>query len=130
MLVEHRLRLGAPYRREQALERLDLGHVVDRDVRCVGIERQVILVIALRRIEAAERIDKDKTPHFDVIVMVGSDLGNVRFQDRDYVKLQQTIFNHGVTTHVALTVGSSQSETKSWKAQRLLMNPRMALWEG
>jgi hypothetical protein len=56
--------------------------------------------------EAAERIEKDKTPHFDVIVMVGSDLGDVRFQDRDYLKLQQTIFTHGVATHVTLTVGS------------------------
>ena len=56
--------------------------------------------------EAAERIEKDKTPHHDVIVMVGSDLGNVRFSDRDYLKLQQTIFNHGVTTHVMLTVGT------------------------
>ena len=56
--------------------------------------------------EAGDRIDKDKTPHFDVIVMVGSDLGNVRCQERDYLKLQQIIFNHGVTTHVMLTVGS------------------------
>ena len=60
--------------------------------------------------EAADRIDKDnKTPHFDVIVMVGSDLGDSRFQDRDYQKLQETIFYHGVTTHVTLTVGHGGS---------------------
>jgi hypothetical protein len=60
--------------------------------------------------EAADRIEKDnKAPHFDVILMVGSDLGVTRVLDREYAKLQQTIFNHGVPTYVALTVGQGGS---------------------
>jgi hypothetical protein len=55
--------------------------------------------------EAGDRIEKDKMPHFDVILMIGSDLGSMRVLDREYMKLQQTIFNHGVATYVTLTVG-------------------------
>jgi hypothetical protein len=61
--------------------------------------------------EAAERIEKDKTPNFPIVVMVGSDFGNVRVLDRDYQKLQDTVINHGVTTHVVVTVGGHGGAT-------------------
>jgi hypothetical protein len=57
--------------------------------------------------EAADRIEKDKTPNFPVIVMVGSDFGNVRVLDREYLKLQETVLNRGVTAHIIVTVGGN-----------------------
>ena len=56
--------------------------------------------------EAAGRIDKDKTPHFPVIVMVGSDLGTVRASDPDFKKLQETILTRAVTVHIILMAGA------------------------
>ena len=56
--------------------------------------------------EAGDRIEKDKTPGFPVILMIGSDFGNVRVLDQQYQKLQKTILEHGVTTHVIVTTGS------------------------
>ncbi len=55
--------------------------------------------------EAAERVDKEKTPGYATIVMVGSDFGAMRVLDREYQKLQLNVFNHGITTHVLLNVG-------------------------
>jgi VWA domain-containing protein len=57
-------------------------------------------------LEASERVDKDKMPHFPVIVMIGSDFGAMRALDRDFQKLQMNVFNHGITTHVLLNVTS------------------------
>jgi hypothetical protein len=56
-------------------------------------------------LEASERVDKDKTPGYYRIVMVGSDFGTVRALDRDFQKLQLNIFNHGITTDVLLNIG-------------------------
>ncbi len=56
--------------------------------------------------EAADRVEKDKTPGFPVILLVGSDFGKVRVLDQEYAKLQNTIINKGVTTHVIVTNGS------------------------
>jgi hypothetical protein len=50
--------------------------------------------------EAAGRIDKDKTPHFPVILMVGSDLGRITALDRDFQKLQENIRKHAMTVHI------------------------------
>ena len=57
-------------------------------------------------LEASERVDKDKTPGFAIIVMLGSDFGQMRALDRDFQKLQMNVFNHGITTHVVLNVRS------------------------
>jgi len=65
--------------------------------------------------EAAERVAKDKVPGFPVILMVGSDLGQVRVLDQPYLKLQQTIIDKGITTHVTVTTGSGG--TTSGQAQ-------------
>ena len=56
--------------------------------------------------EAADRIAKDKTPGFPVILMVGSDFGRVRVLDQEYSKLQQIILDKGVTAHIIVTGGS------------------------
>jgi hypothetical protein len=56
--------------------------------------------------EAADRIAKDKTPGFPVILMIGSDFGRVRVLDQEYTKLQQIIQDKGVTTHIIVTGGS------------------------
>jgi len=56
-------------------------------------------------LEASQRVDKDKTPHFPIMVMIGSDFGTMRVLDRDYQKLQANVFNHGITTHVLLNIG-------------------------
>ena len=56
--------------------------------------------------EAASRIDKDKTPHFPVIVLVGSDFGLVRVLDREYQKLQETILSRPVSVHVSVMSGT------------------------
>ena len=57
--------------------------------------------------EAADRVEKEKTPSFPVILMVGSDFGKVRALDQEYQKLQATVINHGVTTHIIVVVGGT-----------------------
>ena len=57
--------------------------------------------------EAAERVAKDKVPGFPVIVMVGTDLGQVRVLDQEYKKMQQTMMDKGVTAHVTLTTSGA-----------------------
>ena len=59
--------------------------------------------------EAAARIAKDKTPHFPVILLVGSDFGTVRASDNDFKKLQETILTRAVTVHVILMSGTGGS---------------------
>jgi len=54
--------------------------------------------------EASERIDKDKTPSHNIIVNLATDSGQMRANDRDIQKLQQNIFNHGITTHILMNV--------------------------
>jgi hypothetical protein len=52
--------------------------------------------------EAAGRIDKDRTPHFPVILMVGSLLGRVTAQDRDLQRLQESIVKRAMTVHIIM----------------------------
>jgi hypothetical protein len=56
--------------------------------------------------EAGGRIEKDKTPHFPVILMVGSNFGSVRASDRDFKKLQETIVDRAVTVHIIVMSGT------------------------
>ena len=55
--------------------------------------------------EAAGRIEKDKSPNFPVILMVGSDFGTVRALDREFQKLQETIIKRAVTVHITVMAG-------------------------
>jgi hypothetical protein len=52
--------------------------------------------------EAASRIDKDKSQHFPVILLVGSDFGRSSALDRDFQKLQENIIKHAVTVHIVM----------------------------
>jgi hypothetical protein len=56
--------------------------------------------------EAAGRIARDKTPHFPIILMVGSDFGSVRASDPDFKKLQETILARAVTVHIIVMSGT------------------------
>jgi hypothetical protein len=67
--------------------------------------------------EAAERVEKDKTPGFPVILMVGSDVGQVRVLDQPYLKLQQRIIDYGITTHITVTAGGAGSSSSGGQAQ-------------
>ena len=68
-------------------------------------------------VEAAGRIDKDKTPNFPVIVMVGSDFGKVSASDRDYQKLQDIIRTRAVTVHIIVMVGGAAEGATGGAAQ-------------
>ena len=57
--------------------------------------------------EATERVTKDKVPGFPIIVMVGSDIGQVRVLDQEYQKMQQAILDKGIATHVIVTSGGA-----------------------
>ncbi len=57
--------------------------------------------------EAANRTDKDKTPHFPVIFMVGSDFGRVNVMDRDYQKMQDIIIKRAMTVHIIVMAGGA-----------------------
>src|SRR3954453_16641987 len=48
---------GLPVRREQRLQGVDLGHVVDRNVGLIRMLCQVILMVGFRRIEWTRGID-------------------------------------------------------------------------
>jgi len=56
--------------------------------------------------EAANRIDKDKTPNFPVILMAGSDFGRVNVNDRDFMKLQEIIQKRAITVHIIVMGGN------------------------
>src|SRR5436190_904863 len=60
-------------------------------------------------LEASERVDKDKTPSHNIIVVLGSDSGSMRLLDRDFQKLQMNVLNHGITTHVLMNTKSQGS---------------------
>jgi hypothetical protein len=56
--------------------------------------------------EAAARVDKDKVPGFPVILMVGSDFGQMRVLDREYAELQNRIIDKGITVYITVTAGT------------------------
>jgi hypothetical protein len=58
--------------------------------------------------EAAQRIDKDKTPHFPVILSVATDYGRTNVLDRDYQRLQQNIVKHGITVHIVMMAAGGE----------------------
>ena len=61
--------------------------------------------------DAAARVDRDKTPGFPVIVMIGSDVGVQNVLDKDVQQLQQNIIKHAITIHVVLTQGGGFNES-------------------
>jgi hypothetical protein len=67
--------------------------------------------------EAASRTDKDKTPHFPVILMVGSDFGRVNMNDRDFQTLQQIILKKAMTVHIIVKAGNAGVGSSGGAAQ-------------
>jgi hypothetical protein len=61
--------------------------------------------------EAAGRIERDKTLNFPVIVMVGSDLGEVNVSNEEFQELQRFILTHAVTVHIIVTIGERGAGT-------------------
>jgi hypothetical protein len=60
-------------------------------------------------IEAGNRIEKDKTNQFPVIVMIGSDLGrNSSAQERDFQKLQKQVIDRAIMVHVIVVSAGGQ----------------------
>lgn len=58
--------------------------------------------------EASTRAERDKTPHFPVIVMVGSTSGRGNTSDRDFQRLQENIIKRAMAVHiVVVTAGGS-----------------------
>jgi len=57
-------------------------------------------------LEASERVDKEKTPSYPMIVTIGSNFSSAAVVERDYNKLQTTLFDHGIKTYVLMNVGS------------------------
>jgi hypothetical protein len=58
--------------------------------------------------EAAQRIEKDKTDHFPVIIAVGTTAGDANFLERDVQKMMQRLSQRPSTVHVVML-----SNTKS-----------------
>jgi len=57
-------------------------------------------------VEASERIEKDKSDHFPMLMMVASDFGrNSSAMDRDFEKLQKRIVQKGATVHFVILHG-------------------------
>jgi len=57
-------------------------------------------------VEASERVEKDKTDHFPVLMMVASDFGrNSSAMDRDFERLQKRIVQKAITVHFLILHG-------------------------
>jgi hypothetical protein len=57
-------------------------------------------------VEASDRVEKDKSDHFPVLMMVASDLGrNSSAMDRDFERLQKRIVQRGITVHFVILHG-------------------------
>lgn len=59
--------------------------------------------------EAATRSDRDKTPHFPVILMVGSTSGRGNTSDRDFQRLQEYIVKRAIAIHIVLVTASGST---------------------
>lgn len=75
--------------------------------------------------EALQRIEKDKTNHFPVIVTIGTSAGDRNVMDRDVERIQKRILDKPTTVHVAILSltgrtaggGAIQGEVGIWAAK-------------
>jgi hypothetical protein len=57
-------------------------------------------------VEASDRVEKDKTDHYPVMMMVASDFGrNSSAMDRDFERLQKRIVQKAITVHFVILHG-------------------------
>jgi hypothetical protein len=64
-------------------------------------------------LDAVDRVNRDKTPGFPLIMIVGSDVGVEDIKDRDVQDVQQKIIKNAITIHVALMAGGSSESSRT-----------------
>ena len=64
-------------------------------------------------LDAVDRVNRDKTPGFPVIMMIGSDVGAENIKDNDIPDVQQKIIKNLITIHVVLVTGGSSGSSRS-----------------
>jgi hypothetical protein len=60
-------------------------------------------------LDAVDRVNRDKTPGFPLLMLVGSDAGVEEIKDRDVQDMQQKVVKNAITIHVVLMSGHSSS---------------------
>jgi hypothetical protein len=64
-------------------------------------------------LDAADRVSRDKTPGFPLVMIVGSDVGTEDIRDRDVQDVQQKIIRNAMTIHVVLMSGGSGQSSRT-----------------
>jgi hypothetical protein len=64
-------------------------------------------------LDAVDRVNRDKTPGFPLLMLVGSNVGSEDIKDRDVQDVQQKIVKNAITIHVALMSGGSNQSSRS-----------------
>jgi hypothetical protein len=64
-------------------------------------------------LDAVDRVNRDKTPGFPLILVIGSDVGAENIKDNDATDMQQKIFKNLITIHVVLVTGGSSGSSRS-----------------
>jgi len=62
-------------------------------------------------LDAVDRIDRDKTPGFPMIVAIGSNVGVETIRDRDIPDIQQKIVKDGIRVDVVLMTGGTNKSS-------------------
>ena len=64
-------------------------------------------------LDAVDRVNRDKTPGFPLLMLVGSNVGAEDIKDRDVQDVQQKIIKNGITIHVVLMSGGSNQSSRT-----------------
>jgi len=64
-------------------------------------------------LDAVDRVNRDKTPGFPLILVIGSDVGAENIKDNDATDMQQKIFKNLIAIHVVLVTGGSSGSSRS-----------------
>jgi hypothetical protein len=64
-------------------------------------------------LDAVDRVNRDKTPGFPVLMLVGSNVGVDEIKDRDIQDVQQKIIRNSITIHVLLMAGGSNISSRT-----------------
>jgi hypothetical protein len=64
-------------------------------------------------LDAVDRVNRDKTPGFPLILMIGSDVGVESIKDTDVKDVQLKIIKNLITIHVALVTGGSSGSSRT-----------------
>jgi len=64
-------------------------------------------------LDAVDRVSRDKTPGFPLIMIVGSDAGVEEIKDRDVQDVQQKIIRNAITFHVVMMSGGRNQSSRT-----------------